>query len=244
MGMRYPVEEGEVAAKHQWPEHGWRALRGVWYEKRRHEGVVEGQTMRAKFGKSPEKIRRGTVARQGPAADAGNSGRIDNSQCSSSSSSSRRRRRRRSGPWQGSEAWVGQVPTCGSVSASPPTASSPLLHQYPPKPQPIRHDEAIRGVCRLITVLRCPCSSAHRQPRDCASHHCPAPGPVAIPLARACRCRDAAAHQHVRRTAPAAVWGTRRRRLQGPSAHLGRGRGPEGANRWASTTSIVGHHTG
>ena len=102
-----------------------------------------------------------------------------------------------------------------------------------------RQHEAIRGLCRLIAVLRSTCSSTHRQPRDGASHHRPAPGPIAIPRDRACRRRDDSTHQHVWWTAAEAVRHRGRPCIQGTLAGLGRGRRPRRGNRWADTVRVI-----
>ena len=129
----------------------------------------------------------------------------------------------------------GQLPSWSQLpSASSPQFDAPQRHHT-------RQHEAIRGLCRLIAVLRSACSSPHRQPRDCASHHRPAPGPIAIPRGRACRRRDDSTHQHVWRPAAEAI----RRRgcpcIQGASPSMGRGRRAGRGNRWAGAVRASSH---
>lgn len=45
------VQEGEVAPKHQRPEHGERTLQRLWGEKERHEGAAQAQEIQARLAK-------------------------------------------------------------------------------------------------------------------------------------------------------------------------------------------------
>jgi hypothetical protein len=87
------------------------------------------------------------------------------------------------------------------------------------------HHEVVLGLRRLINVLHSFCSSPVRQPRNSASYHRPAAGPVAIPLDRARRRRDNSTHQRIRRKTAKAIRRRRCRQIKSAFAGVGRGRG-------------------